>query len=986
MMKKKALTLVVLLCTFVLGAWAQEPQAPQVKYIERSWDDNQKKIVETEKTLTGSDYELLEGTKDPDAWALLGSENDTNDHYYVVLGHVTYKVLNVYGRAHIILCNNAQLTCTGGILVEEQHNNAQLFIYGQSGDTGKLIVNNTEYKAMAGIGSSATQKCGEITIHGGYLDVKGGKWAAGIGGGGFTVKVNADTSGTLTNGADGTTTIFGGTVIAQGGELGAGIGAGGLAKGGTLKIYGGDVTATGGDLAAGVGGGGSYSMYSSNKSGKKGGLGSNVDVYGGKLTAQGGGYAAGIGTGCVGDGRDHWGLHPAADRGVLNVYEGATVIATGGKYGAGIGGGWYADGIKTYIYGGTVTATGGEDGAGIGSGESAEYTENTYDRNARGGETHISGGVVTARGKSYGAGIGGGEYSFDGDTYITGGTVIAIAGEDCKGREDGGGSAIGRGQGMPSKIADKTAPKFEIGDNMMVTGGDAENNIERVFTADERDPACRWRNYVKIEPCSHETPTVGSDQNKAITYTIVDDLHHIKHCRYCKYTVQEEHSKTLCDCGRASFGDFTIYYPGTEKDTYVKGETVLVGFDKDFYLPACTDVPTGYKFLGWEMNPDPEDNKWEAKLGEDIKEVGATVAFVLAMDEAKFYPRFLYDYQDEWTWNDDYTKCTLILSCDALPNSTYQVVLTQNDAIVREYLNDCVEYSISYTYNKNGYDYKFSTRKRVPYELTLQDDADNSAAIGQYAGKTVTATLTGRTLYRDGTWNTLCLPFDVTIENSPLEGAVACPLSAASISGTTLNLTFGDAVTTLAAGTPYMIKWEKADGYDTASEDIRDIKNPVFEEVTVNKELQNAAIPTDGGGTKTVTFLGTYQQKTFTADDKNICLLGDDSMPYYPTGEVTIGAQRGYFLLTGLTAGDDTDPASIRSFVLNLGDDEKIVLLKGDANGDEKVDAADIVEMVNAKKDQPSEKFNMRNADITGDGDITDADITEVTKIIMTKD
>lgn len=69
--------------------------------------------------------------------------------------------------------------------------------------------------------------------------------------------------------------------------------------------------------------------------------------------------------------------------------------------------------------------------------------------------------------------------------------------------------------------------------------------------------------------------------------------------------------------------------------------------------------------------------------------------------------------------------------------------------------------------------------------------------------------------------------------------------------------------------------------------------------------------------------------------------------------------------------------------MLNLGDDEKIVFLKGDANGDEKVDVADIVEMVNAKKDQPSEKFNKRNADITGDGDITDADITEVTKIIL---
>ena len=263
--------------------------------------------------------------------------------------------------------------------------------------------------------------------------------------------------------------------------------------------------------------------------------------------------------------------------------------------------------------------------------------------------------------------------------------------------------------------------------------------------------------------------------------------------------------------------------------------------------------------------------------------------------------------------------------------------------------------------------------------LVLADDADNSEAIAAAADdKVYKVTLSDRTLYKDGKWNTICLPFDVdlTAPVCPLYGAEARPLSEASISGTTLNLTFGDAVTTLAAGTPYIIKWASGD----------DIENPVFKRVTINKELQNAAIPTDDGGTKTVTFLGTYQPKTFTADDKSIFLLGADNTPYYPTGEVTIGAQRGYFQLAGLTVGDNTNPASIRAFVLNLGEDETIVIRKGDANGDDKVDAADIVEMVNAKNGQPSEKFNMRNADITGDGDITDADITEVTKIILNKD
>lgn len=98
--------------------------------------------METAKTITH--YELLLGIADPDAWALLGAKDDTIDHYYVVTGDVKYKTMNVYGKAHLILCDGAKLTCTGGILVEEEeHNNAHIFIYGQTGDTGQLIVTNS---------------------------------------------------------------------------------------------------------------------------------------------------------------------------------------------------------------------------------------------------------------------------------------------------------------------------------------------------------------------------------------------------------------------------------------------------------------------------------------------------------------------------------------------------------------------------------------------------------------------------------------------------------------------------------------------------------------------------------------------------------------------------------------------------------------------------------------------------------------------------
>lgn len=59
--------------------------------------------------------------------------------------------------------------------------------------------------------------------------------------------------------------------------------------------------------------------------------------------------------------------------------------------------------------------------------------------------------------------------------------------------------------------------------------------------------------------------------------------------------------------------------------------------------------------------------------------------------------------------------------------------------------------------------------------------------------------------------------------------------------------------------------------------------------------------------------------------------------------------------------------------------------LEGDANDDGKVDAADIVEMVNAKNGHQSNRFKLSNAELDGKDGITDADIEAVVKIIMSK-
>ena len=67
---------------------------------------------------------------------------------------------------------------------------------------------------------------------------------------------------------------------------------------------------------------------------------------------------------------------------------------------------------------------------------------------------------------------------------------------------------------------------------------------------------------------------------------------------------------------------------------------------------------------------------------------------------------------------------------------------------------------------------------------------------------------------------------------------------------------------------------------------------------------------------------------------------------------------------------------------LTITADDTPVLL-GDANNDGVVDAADIVELVNAKAGHPSVSFNLKNADANADGSFTEADITATANIIM---
>ena len=101
---------------------------------------------------------------------------------------------------------------------------------------------------------------------------------------------------------------------------------------------------------------------------------------------------------------------------------------------------------------------------------------------------------------------------------------------------------------------------------------------------------------------------------------------------------------------------------------------------------------------------------------------------------------------------------------------------------------------------------------RLTATLMLADGNDNTTAVNNANGETVSVTFQDRTLYTDGDWNTLTLPFAMTsaqIATSPLAGSILMELdgSSSNLTDDILTLNFTNA-TSIEAGKPYIVKWQ----------------------------------------------------------------------------------------------------------------------------------------------------------------------------------
>lgn len=158
----------------------------------------------------------------------------------------------------------------------------------------------------------------------------------------------------------------------------------------------------------------------------------------------------------------------------------------------------------------------------------------------------------------------------------------------------------------------------------------------------------------------------------------------------------------------------------------------------------------------------------------------------------------------------------------------------------------------------------------TPQEITLDENSDNNVE----AAENVNVTLK-RTFYKDGEWNTLCLPFAVADAKTAFDGAELREVDTQNSHDNTI--VFKEA-TAIEAGKPYLIKWANS------SSDAVNVEKK-FEGVT----LVAAATPVEvnNGG---ISFNGFYKMTEARELGASVAAIGAGNKLF----KVTSGEMKGF--------------------------------------------------------------------------------------------
>ncbi len=299
---------------------------------------------------------------------------------------------------------------------------------------------------------------------------------------------------------------------------------------------------------------------------------------------------------------------------------------------------------------------------------------------------------------------------------------------------------------------------------------------------------------------------------EATTPVALADRESTCHSSYAKLMPCTEHNMENNVCTYCGFTIYLVTYNGnnatggtvpTDANEYPSGQTVTVlGNTGDL-------VRTGYTFGGWNTQADG--------FGTDY---AADATFTISSSVTLYA---------KWTPITYTITCDLAGGTVATANPTSYTVesaaITLNNPTREGYTfagwtgTGLTEPTTTVTIAHGSTGDREYTATWTPITYTIAYDNDYNIEAAASDGMYYDVTLAGRTLYKDGDWNTLCLPFDVDdFTGTPLEGATVKTLESSSFSGGTLTMTFSDDLASIEAGVPYIVKY----GADLFIRDVDD--------------------------------------------------------------------------------------------------------------------------------------------------------------------
>lgn len=255
--------------------------------------------------------------------------------------------------------------------------------------------------------------------------------------------------------------------------------------------------------------------------------------------------------------------------------------------------------------------------------------------------------------------------------------------------------------------------------------------------------------------------------------------------------------------------DGTVTYPAVDA-TY----TVTAQFNgDDTYKPATAtytlnvvDPNIETRTIEFVAGVNKSNNQQDVydELNNDIITISSDRAAFGWPEEYRFYSAY-QSKKGETTISTKYGTITKIEFVHAddnpLINLSTQVGVYKYDKTTKDAVWTGNSKSVLFTAKAQARASKITVTVKVPVAKDYTLDENSVNTIEAYENANVTLT---RTFYKDGEWNTLCLPFAVADAKTAFDGAELREVDTEKSNGNTI--VFKEA-TAIEAGKPYLIKW-----------------------------------------------------------------------------------------------------------------------------------------------------------------------------------